>query len=318
MDTVVVKNLKKTFPGVTAVNNISFSVKKGEIFGLLGVNGAGKSTTINILTGLLRPDSGKITIFGKDFFKNEEEIKNRFNVATAYYSLSTNLTVRQNLEVYARIYNIKNRKKKIEELSERFMISHRFKTKVHSLSSGERTRVVLVKALLNDPELLFLDECTVGLDPDVAEIVRDYLRRYNKETGCTIIFTSHYMQEVEEMCDRIAFMYDGKISNPGKAEELLKELETQTVRLHFSRQINKAQQILRENNISFEKKKNILEFTIQNREKIIYPLLEQFVKKGVAFDDMHLSKPTLEDYFIQRSKKDQNLNSTKETGIEKR
>ena len=241
MDVLVVSKLVKKFGKVKAVDKVSFRVKKGEIFGLLGVNGAGKSTTINMLSGLTSPDSGSIKIFGKDFSKNEEECKQRFNVATAYYNLHGRLTVWQNLLVYAKLYNVKNPKKKIEELSEKFMIRYIYKTKIESLSSGERSRVVLVKALLNDPELLFLDECTVGLDPDMAEITRDHLKQYNKETGCTIIFTSHYMQEVEKLCNRIAFMNKGKIVATGNAQDLVKDLQTQKVMLHFSKNIKKAQ-----------------------------------------------------------------------------
>ena len=233
-----VSNLRKNFKGknkiVKAVNNLSFQVKKGEIFGLLGVNGAGKSTTLNMLCGLILPDSGQIEMFGKDFFKNEEELRSQFNLATAYYTLSVNLTVKQNLKVYARLYNIKNPDQKIKELTEKFLFTEHFETKVRSLSSGEKTKLVLIKSLLNDPKLLFLDECTAGLDPDVAEIVREHIIQYNKETGCTIIFTSHYMQEVEQMCDRIAFMDRGRIVKIGKAKELIAELETQNIQIHFS------------------------------------------------------------------------------------
>lgn len=303
-----VSNLRKNFKGknkiVKAVNNLSFQVKKGEIFGLLGVNGAGKSTTLNMLCGLILPDSGKIEMFGKDFFKNEEELRSQFNLATAYYTLSVNLTVKQNLKVYAKLYNIKNADQKIKELTEKFLFTEHFDTRVRSLSSGEKTKLVLIKSLLNDPKLLFLDECTAGLDPDVAEIVRDHIIQYNKETGCTIIFTSHYMQEVEQMCDRIAFMDCGRIVKIGKAKELIAELETQNIQIHFSRQIEKAKQILKNENIKFEMpEKGILSFQVQNREKIIYPILEKFVKAKIPFDDLHLNKPTLEEYFIKQSRK---------------
>ena len=303
-----VSNLRKNFKGknkiVKAVNNLSFQVKKGEIFGLLGVNGAGKSTTLNMLCGLILPDSGQIEMFGKDFFKNEEELRSQFNLATAYYTLSVNLTVKQNLKVYARLYNIKNPDQKIKELTEKFLFTEHFETKVRSLSSGEKTKLVLIKSLLNEPKLLFLDECTAGLDPDVAEIVREHIIQYNKETGCTIIFTSHYMQEVEQMCDRIAFMDRGRIVKIGKAKELIAELETQNIQIHFSRQIEKAEQILKNENIKFEMpEKGVLSFQVQNREKIIYPLLEKFVKAKIPFDDLHLNKPTLEEYFIKQSRK---------------
>lgn len=308
MDDIVVKNLVKNFPikggVVRAVKGVSFSIKKGEIFGLLGVNGAGKSTIINILSGLTLPDEGKVNIFGKDFFENEEEIKSSFNLATAYYCLSGHLTVLQNFKVYAKLYNLKNPEEKIKELSQRFMITSLFPVKVHSLSSGEKTRVVLVKALLNDPKLLFLDECTVGLDPDMAEVARDYLKRYNKETGCTMLFTSHYMQEVERLCDRIAFMDKGKIVKVGTAKELLKELQWQVIKLHFKNNLEQAKEIIKREHLEYQEEPDgFISFKIKNQNKTIYPLLEKFIKAKIPFEDMHLEKPTLEEYFIQRSRK---------------
>lgn len=307
MNIIEVKNLVKTFPTkegkITAVDKISFTVKKGEFFGLLGVNGAGKSTTLNILSGLIQQNSGKINIFGKDFSKFDEEIKSKINLATAYYCLSHNLTVSQNLNVYARLYNVKNPEEKVKQLTERFMISHLLHTKVRSLSSGEKTRLVLTKSLLNDPEVLFLDECTAGLDPNIAEITREYLKQYNKETGCTIIFTSHNMQEVEKLCQRIAFMDKGKIIKVGHAQELIKELDLQKVKLHFSRNLEKAKKLLQKEGISFNCRGKVIDFNIKNRKKIIYPLLEKFIQAKIPFDDLHLEKPTLEEYFIRQSRK---------------
>ncbi|HLC89133.1 MAG TPA: ABC transporter ATP-binding protein [Candidatus Nanoarchaeia archaeon] len=308
MNTLMAKELVKTFPvkggRMTAVDRVSFNIKKGEIFGLLGVNGAGKSTTINILSGLIIPDSGEVEIFNKNFFKNQEEIKSKFNLATAYYTLSTNLTVRQNLKVYAKLYGVKNAEEKIEALTKKFMVNQLFDIQVRALSSGEKTKVVLVKALLNDPKLLFLDECTVGLDPDMAEVTRELLEEYNRETGCSILFTSHYMQEVERLCDRIAFMDRGRIVKIGQASSLIKELEMQEVKLHFSRDLKQAQRILKREGIEFKQESaQALSFQIKNRKNTIYPLLEKFVKARVVFDDLHLNKPTLEEYFIKRSRR---------------
>lgn len=298
----------KRFPvkggSLAAVNDVSFSIKKGEIFGLLGVNGAGKSTTINILSGLTLPDSGTIHILGKDFFQYEEEIRGKFNLATAYYSLSQHLTVYQNLHIYAQLYEVKNYQEKIRGLAEQFLMLQHLNTKVRSLSSGEKSRLNLIKALLNDPQLLFLDECTVGLDPEMAEIARNYLLKYNRETGCTILFTSHYMQEVERLCDRIAFMEQGKIIKIGKAKDLLKELNQQTVRLHFPGQVQKAKKILARRNIpATTERGGILAFCIENKKKVLYPILEAFIKAELPFDDLTLEKPTLEDYFISKARR---------------
>ncbi|MBI2573664.1 ABC transporter ATP-binding protein [Candidatus Woesearchaeota archaeon] len=307
MNILEVKNLVKEYKTKTgtfrAVDGISFQVKKGEIFGLLGINGAGKSTTINMLTGLLRPTSGTISMFGKDFLKNEEECKQRFNVATAYYNLSQNLTIKQNLKVYALLYNVKNADTKIKELCSQFSLQHLFNTKLVLLSSGERTRVVLVKALLSDPELLFLDECTVGLDPDMAEITRDMIAKYHKKTNCTIIFTSHYMQEVEKLCDRVAFVDQGKIVKMGRPKDLIAELKVQRISLTISKNQKALRAFLKKEGISFEEKGDLFIFSVENRTNIIYPLFEKFIERNLVFEDLVLEKPTLEEYFLSRSRK---------------
>src|SRR3989338_8946404 len=172
MNYIDVSNLVKTFREkgriIKAVDNISFSVRKGEIFGLLGPNGAGKSTTINILTGLLEKDSGTVRILGFEPERNWEFVKNNSNVATAYSWLSDVLSIRQNLRVYAKLYGVKNYEQKITELLELFELKDIADRKIIRLSSGENTRAVLCKGLINDPKVLFLDECTVGLDPDIA------------------------------------------------------------------------------------------------------------------------------------------------------
>ncbi len=307
MNTLEVRNLVKTFPTkegyIKAVDNVSFTVRKGEIFGLLGVNGAGKSTMINILSGLTAADSGEVLIFGKTFQQDEEDIKGRFNVATAYYQLHHLLTVKQNLLVYAQLYNVRNPQEKIDQLSARFMIKHLYQTRIKSLSSGEKTRVVLVKSLLNDPELLFLDECTVGLDPDMAEITREHLKEYNKKTGCTILFTSHYMPEVEKLCGRIAFMDQGKIITIGQAKTLVKELDKQTVELHLKGNLERAGRLLKELGIRHEQQQKIIRFTIKNRKNVLYPLLKRLIRNNIVFEDIRLEKPTLEEYFIKKSRK---------------
>ena len=300
----LVGRLYKTKTGVfNAVDDISFQVKKGEIFGLLGVNGAGKSTTINILAGLLRPTSGTITMFGKDFFKHEEECKQRFNVATAYYNLSQNLTISQNLKVYALLYNVQDSQKKIDQLCSHFSLTNLYNTKLLLLSSGERTRVAIVKALLSDPELLFLDECTVGLDPDMAEITRTMIENYHKKTNCTIIFTSHYMQEVEKLCDRVAFVDKGKIVKVGKPKDLIAELKVQRVHLTISKNQTAARNFLKKEKIIFEEKNNQFIFSIENRANVMYPLFQKLIQHNLVFDDLILEKPTLEEYFLTRSRK---------------
>ena len=215
MDIVEVKNLKKTYSprkdAIHALKGVSFSVRKGEVFGLLGVNGAGKSTTLNILIGLLTPTSGSVKIFGTDFFRNQEAAKNRMNIATAYADLANNLTVYRNLKIYAVMYGVRDRDAKIAELLEKFGVAHLRNKWFGDLSAGEKTRVNLCKSLINDPEVLLLDEPTASLDPSIAAHTRELLQTLQKRKKMTIVFTSHNMVEVEQMCDRVALLHKGEI-----------------------------------------------------------------------------------------------------------
>src|SRR3990167_3772180 len=264
MNYIEVKNLVKTFrekgKTVTAVDGISFSVRKGEIFGLLGPNGAGKSTTINMLTGLLEKDSGTVRILGFEPERNWEFVKNNLNVATAYSWLSDVLSIRQNLRVYARLYGVKNHEQKINELLELFELKGVGDRKIIRLSSGENTRVVLCKGLINNPKVLFLDECTVGLDPDIADKTRNLIKNYQKENDATILFTSHYMYEVEQLCDRIAFMSNGKIISIDTSSNLKKLIKKHTVEIAVKKDIKPLKEFLKTEGVDiiFEKDNGIV------------------------------------------------------------
>jgi ABC-2 type transport system ATP-binding protein len=212
---VDVRNLRKEFDGTVAVADVSFTVQHGEIVGVLGANGAGKTTTIQILLGLIKPSGGKITVFGKDLEQHRIEILQRSNFSSAYTGLPSNLKVWENLLIFARIYGVRNHRQKIDELLEMFEITHLRNKITGHLSSGESTRVNLCKSLLNDPELLMLDEPTASLDPDIADKVRKMLRRIQTERQITMIYTSHNMRDVEEVCDRVLFMHKGRIIAEG-------------------------------------------------------------------------------------------------------
>lgn len=225
---IEVKNLKKTYRSrrkpVNALKGISFSVERGEIFGLLGPNGAGKSTTLNILIGLLSASGGSVRIFGKNFFTNEEEIKSRMNIATAYADLASYLTVEQNLNIYGLMYAVPKYREKISSLLEQFGIAELRRKRFDSLSAGERTRVNLCKSLINDPEILLLDEPTASLDPSIAADTRLLLLKLQEQRHMTILFTSHNMFEVEQMCDRVALLHKGLIYRIETPENLKKVL----------------------------------------------------------------------------------------------
>lgn len=220
---VKVDKVEKTFGKFTAISEMTFSVQRGEIIGLLGANGAGKTTLIQMLLGLLSPTAGSIRIFDMDPEKDRISILKRANFSSAYIALPYNLKVWENLDIFAGLYGIKNKRAKIDSLLEMFSVSHLKDRMTGRLSSGESTRVNLCKALLNDPEILFLDEPTASLDPDIADKVRKLLAHYRKSHETTIIYTSHNMRDVEELCDRILFVADGKVIADGKTEAVLEK-----------------------------------------------------------------------------------------------
>jgi len=217
---VEVQHLRKEFDGTVAVADVSFVAQRGEIVGVLGANGAGKTTTIQILLGLIKPTGGMVTVFGKDLERHRVEILQRSNFSSAYTGLPSNLKVWENLLIFAMIYGVKNHRQKIDELLEMFEIAHLRNKITGHLSSGESTRVNLCKSLLNDPELLMLDEPTASLDPDIADKVRKLLRRIQTERQITMIYTSHNMRDVEEVCDRVLFMHKGRIIAEGTPQQV--------------------------------------------------------------------------------------------------
>ncbi len=219
-----VKNLKKTFNGFTAIDDISFSLEEGQILGFLGPNGAGKSTTIYCLLGLIAPDEGSIHIFGKDVIKNRSEIFKEVNYASADYNLPWNLSIWENLQVYAKLYEVPDAKKRIMELLELFEMTP-FKNKAtRDLSTGLRARANLCKALLNRPKLLLLDEPMASMDPDVVDKGITLLRQVQKEEGMTILYTSHNMWEIEEIADNVIFLNHGRIIAQGSPLELTQKV----------------------------------------------------------------------------------------------
>lgn len=215
--------LVKTFGSFTALAGLTFAVAEGESLGLLGVNGAGKTTAMNLLLGLTTPTSGTVRIFGLDLWKHRIEILKQLNFSSAYTALPSNLLVWQNLTVFARLYRVPRPKQRIEELLELLDITHLRKSVTGRLSAGESTRVNLAKALLNKPRLLLLlDEPTASLDPDIADRVRKLLRKLQKESGLSILYTSHNMRDIHEVCDRLIFLHAGKVlaeGTPGEVHE---------------------------------------------------------------------------------------------------
>ena len=219
---LVVKNLIKKFKSTFAVNNISFEIKKNDTLGLLGPNGCGKTTSIGMMLGLITPTSGEIFIDEiKLNSQNRIKLLSLMNFASPYIELPKKLTVKQNLEIYARLYGVSNKEERIEELVEDLNLNKFLNKNTGELSSGQKNRVSLAKSLINKPKLLFLDEPTASLDPDVGDFVREYLEKYKKNNELTMLLASHNMKEVERLCNNIVMMKQGKIVDQGTCDELI-------------------------------------------------------------------------------------------------
>lgn len=223
MPVLEVKNLSKTYREIRAVDNISFSVKRGEIVGLLGPNGAGKTTTINMILGVLGPSAGSIHIDGIDVQKRRSEALERTNFAAVYSHLPGNLTISQNLRIFGLLYGVKNLEARMNTMIREFELESFAKTRAGLLSSGEQTRLSLAKAMLNEPQLLLLDEPTASLDPSTARIVREKIRAFVERGEAGILWASHNMHEVETVCDRVLFLSHGKILLEGDPKTLAAE-----------------------------------------------------------------------------------------------
>lgn len=230
---IEVDKLRKVFGSTVAVNGVSFAVQKGEILGFLGPNGAGKTTTIAMLLGLITPTDGTIEIFGKRMPGERQAILQRVNFSSPYTNMPYGLTVMTNLNIFSRLYTVPNAAQKIQELAGVFGVAHLLKRRTMTLSSGETARVNLLKAFLNDPEILFLDEPTASLDPEAADTVRSLLLKLQKERGLTIFYTSHNMQEVECLSHRIIFLHRGKIIAEGTPESVKQRFNQGTLEDFF-------------------------------------------------------------------------------------
>ena len=221
---IEIKNLSKIYNNYYAVNEINFSIGRHKTVGLLGPNGCGKTTTIGMMLGLVSPTSGEIIIENKNIniFQRDEILK-RFNFASPYVELPKKLTVKQNLEIYGRLYSVKNLSKRINEIASDLDIKSFFEFKTGELSSGQKNRVSLAKSLINNPEILLLDEPTASLDPDIGDFVRGYIQDYKMKNKVTILLASHNMNEVERLCDSIIMMRKGKVIDQGTCRDLIKK-----------------------------------------------------------------------------------------------
>jgi len=215
--------LSKDYDSKNAVQDISFKVNKNEIVGILGPNGCGKTTTIGMILGLLKPTKGKILINGKEIENQRVDLLNNLNFISPYVELPKKLSVKQNLEIYGRLYDVKNLDSKIEYLSEKLRLNEIIHKITGELSSGQKNRVSLAKSIINDPVVLLLDEPTASLDPETGDFVRSFLESYQKEKKTSILLASHNMSEVERLCSSVLMMNNGTIIDKGSPQELVKK-----------------------------------------------------------------------------------------------
>lgn len=290
----------------TAVDGISFSIKKGEILGLLGPNGAGKSTTIQMLTGLTTPTAGSIRYFGMDFARNRSEVLERVNFASAYSHLQGKMTVRQNLRIYGMIYSVKNISAKIAEVAKLLEIEKLLDRTFWKLSSGQQTRAILAKSLINDPEILLMDEPTASLDPDIVQKVIELIRDLQRKKEIAILYTSHNMEEITRLCDRVVFLYKGKVLAEDTPLGLTKLVGDSKLQLTFTNERHEVEQLLES---LFQQRELQYQFINDNTISISLPeadlpgMLFDIKKTGVWISDININKPSLEDVFLKFARK---------------
>lgn len=293
-----VQHLYKKYGSFSAVNDISFDVPKGRVVGFLGPNGAGKTTTIQILIGLTLRSGGSIEILGREFDSNRSYCLQRINHVSAFNTLLGKISVYENLLVFANLYSVANAKRKIHELLEYFEIRNLSNQQYQNLSTGQKTRVNLVKSLLNTPKLLLMDEPTASLDPDIADKTLSLIERMRKERNLSILYTSHDMEEVTRICDEVIFLQNGKIVARDTPLSLTKRIPNSTLILMFTDQKEVISSYAKVHNYThqFHNEHTIL---IKTEEIKVPRIIFDLSKLGIWITDIEVKKPTLEDVFLQ-------------------
>jgi len=302
MSILSVRDLHKTYLGkkpFKAVQGISFDLNEGEILGLLGPNGAGKTTTIQMLMSTLTPTKGDIFYFGKDFLKHRSEILQYVTFASTYVSLPWSLTIEQNLDVYGRLFcqSPKDFGKRCDLLLERFGILSKKRSRISELSSGQITRLMLVKAFMIGPKIVLLDEPTASLDPDIAHDVIQFILEQREKEKVSILFTSHNMAEVSEVCDRVLFLRKGKIYADDLPQNLAKRAAQSRIELIIAEGMEKALNVAKKLNMEAIADHRCLKLKLDEAQ--IASFLSSLADAKVNYSGIEIIQPTLEDFFLK-------------------
>lgn len=300
MNILEVTDLHKTFGKSQVIKGINFSLKEGEILGILGPNGAGKTTTLQMILGILTPSSGSVKIFSKNMPEHKTEIMEGVNFSSTYTDLPWRLTVRENLTWTAWLYNIADRKGRLEKIKSIFRLEKLWHQPFASLSAGQRTRVNLARSMVNFPRLLLLDEPTASLDPEVASYIREFFEDQRTRFKTSIILTSHNMTEVESLCDRVIVIKEGVIVGNDTPANLAKKMENTHLNLRVTRGATALNRLVSTHKFSTEGNGEIITITL--KEKSLPLFLYELTKNNIRYSEISIDKPSLEDYFLSIAK----------------
>ncbi|PIR61336.1 MAG: ABC transporter ATP-binding protein [Candidatus Pacebacteria bacterium CG10_big_fil_rev_8_21_14_0_10_44_11] len=313
-NSLTVSGLTKVYPPekkgakpFVAVNHVSFELHDGEILGLLGPNGAGKSTTISMLLGVLTPTNGKIEYFGKDFFEHRSEILETVTFSSTYISMPWRLSVMENLRVYGWMYGVMGKifERRVQHYLEFFGVWDQRNKTMNQLSAGQVTRIMLAKAFIPHPKVVLLDEPTASLDPDIAHQVREFILRQQKEFKTSILYTSHNMDEVSVVCDRVVFLRNGKVVIIDTPSNLAKSVSLSRMHLTMKDGLKRTERFSKE--MGLVSKVENREIEIELDEQKIAEFLLKLAAEGIKYEQISIDTPTLEDYFLSMSDQKQKL-----------
>ncbi|NIS60907.1 MAG: ATP-binding cassette domain-containing protein [Proteobacteria bacterium] len=287
------------------LRGINLDIEEGRIFGILGPNGAGKTTFLSILSTLLLPDRGQVEVLGMDVVKGGNRVRQRVNISSGNANFLWSLTVRENLTFYAMLYGLggTNRKKKVIEAIELFELGNYEETSFDRLSTGMKQRLALAKSMLNNPEILFLDEPTVGLDPDVSLKIRDQIREIQRERAITIVLTTHNMAEAEYLCDRIAFLKGGEIYTVGTAQELKRSVRMgDVITIAYEGGLHSIQLEKLPGIIDFSMSDGRCQFVVDSAARSVSGILQGLWEAGIVVKEVKTSQTNLEEVFLEFAK----------------